>query len=200
MLLFLPIKLAYKLTKATWKYGVWRPTKWAVKQPLRIPAVARAVQRAIPAQHRQRQGVPASQQQGGGQGGKQGGGGGQGDAAAAALLKMQKQQLSWQQRQHAQQMAWQRQQHEQLARWVTTMLASKGGNAQEVPALTAYLVAQGVPPQVVQAALADAHRAGWIKKAGEGRVAASARTVRARGVPQPVDLDAHRPGTQRRAV
>lgn len=197
MLLFLPIKLAYRLTKATVKYGIWRPTKWAVRQPLKIPAVARAVQRALPAQHRQQQGVPASQQQGGGkQGGKQGGGGGQGDAAA--LLKLQKQQLEFQRNQHAQQMAWQRQQHAELARWVTMMLASKGGTALEVPALTAHLAAQGVPPAVLHAALTEAHQAGWIKKAGPGRVAASARTVRARGVP--VDLDAHRPGTQRRAA
>lgn len=73
---------------------------------------------------------------------------------------------------------------EQAARWITEQLATRRGSALEVSSLVQTLGALGTPQQVVQAGLWHAHAAGWVKKSGKGRVAATARTVRAGGVPE----------------
>lgn len=70
-----------------------------------------------------------------------------------------------------------------VARWLTELLASKGGSAVEVSSLNSMLAPGGIQPQAIQAALWAAHSKGWVKKAGKGRVAATAKTVRAGGVP-----------------
>ena len=72
---------------------------------------------------------------------------------------------------------------EQLARMITQLLAQKGGSAIEVASLAQQFTARGVGAQAVRAALWHGHAQGWLKKSGPGRVAATARSVRAGGVP-----------------
>lgn len=193
------------------------PVRVAGRQLLRIPAVRKAVSRAartVPARLRggggkkgkgnakkakaderreaylaartPRPGETPGSARSGGQGG---------DAARmqAQMVKMQKQQMQWQREMFAQQQAWMQRNTvsvADLARMLTQHLASKEGNALDTSALVQSLTQRGVAPQVAQAAIREAHSHGWIKKAGSGRIAASAKTVRAGGVPD--DLAARR--------
>lgn len=71
-----------------------------------------------------------------------------------------------------------------IAKWVTEFLASKHGSAIETTSLNSMLAPGGISPQAIQAALWHSHAAGWVKRAGKGKVAATAKTVRAGGVPE----------------
>lgn len=96
------------------------------------------------------------------------------------------QQTAWQRAQFQHMLDWQRSNSvspAELARWLTAMLASRNGSALEVPQLIAGLSSRGVSVDTTRAALNLAHQQGWVKRSGKGKVAASAKTVRSRGVP-----------------
>lgn len=200
------------------------PVRMAGRQMLRIPAVRAAADRAarvLPARLRGGSGKRGAGKKGkkakpdelrenylaartprdGETPGSRGSGGQGGDAARmqAQMVKMQKQQQAFQQQMFKQQMEWMQRNSmsvADMAKMLTRLLASKEGNALDVGALVRELAQRGTPPQVTRAALADAHQRGWVKKGGKGRVAATARTVRAGGVPD--DLAQRR--NQRRAM
>lgn len=187
------------------------PVRVAGRQVLRIPAVRRAadrVSRVLPKRLRgggkkgkgkkagkkskpdeRREAYLAARTPRPGEtpGSKSSGGQG-GDAARmqAQMVKMQKQQQAFQQQMFKQQMEWMQRNTvsvADLAKMLTRHLASKDGSALDVSTLVQSLTQRGVAPAVAQAALQAAHGKGWIKKAGSGRVAASAKSVRAHGVP-----------------